>query len=56
MFINSLVKCNGGCNTRSEISGRICVPNKAEHAKLSIFNLIRTKSESILKIHYKNEK
>ena len=39
-------KCNGGCNTLSEISGRICVPNKTENLNLNILNLITRTSES----------
>ena len=51
-----LVKFNGGCNTLSKISGRICFPNKTEDINLSVFNLITRKIESILKINYKTGK
>ena len=42
-FMISLDKCNESCNTLTEISGRICVTNKAEDVNLSVFNLITKK-------------
>ena len=44
-FIISLDKCNGSCNTLTEISGRTCVPNKTKNVNLSVFNLITRKNE-----------
>ena len=37
----SLDKYNGSINTLSEISVRICAPNKTEDVNLSVFNLIK---------------
>ena len=31
-----LDKCNGSCNTFSNISNKICVPNKTEDVNLSV--------------------
>ena len=39
----SLGKCNRCCNTITEISGRICVPNKTEDVNLNVLNLITRK-------------
>ena len=44
-YIITLDKCNGSCNTRSEISGRICVLNKTENVNLMVFNLITKTNE-----------
>ena len=42
----SLDKCYGSCNTFTEISVRICIPNKTENVNWNVFNFIKTKSES----------
>ena len=39
-FMIILDKCNGSCNTISEISGRICIPDKIENVNLNVFNFI----------------
>ena len=42
----SLDKCNGSCNTFTEISIRVCIPNKTENVNLNVFNFITRKNES----------
>ena len=35
-YIITLDKCNGSCNTFTEISDKICVPNKYETSNLNV--------------------
>ena len=46
LFINSMDRCNGSCNTAEDPFGRICVPNKTEDENLKVFNIIKGISES----------
>ena len=39
-------KLNGSCNTISEMSSRICVPNKTEIVHLNVFKLMMKTNES----------
>ena len=48
----TLDKCNGSCNTLSQIFGRICVPNKTEDINVNAFNLITRTSESKILIKH----
>ena len=41
----NLDKCNGSCNTLSEISDRICAPDKTENVNLNFFTLIARTNE-----------
>ena len=36
----SLVSCNGSCNTRYDLSDRLCVWSKAEDRYLKVFDMI----------------
>ena len=36
----------GSCNTLNDLSNKICVPNKTEDLKLSVFNMITEINES----------
>ena len=42
----SLDGCNGCFNTLDDLSGRICVPNKAEDVNLSVFNMTTRTNQS----------
>ena len=42
----SLDKCNESCKILIETYGKICVPNKTENTKLSVFNLITRENKS----------
>ena len=35
-YIITLDKCNGSCNTFTEMSDKICVPNKYETSNLNV--------------------
>ena len=41
-----LDRCVGSCNTLNDLSNKVCVPNKAEHLNLSMFNMITGINES----------
>ena len=41
VLISSLERCNGSFNTVEDPFGRIYVPNKIEHVRLKIFNIIK---------------
>ena len=46
LFMITLDKCNGSCNTISATSGRICVPNKTKNINSNVFNLMTKTNES----------
>ena len=37
--------CNGSCNTRDDLLGRICDPNKTKNVNLIVFNMTSTTSQ-----------
>ena len=39
-FTVKLDKCVGSCNTLSNLSNKVCIPNKRENLNISVFNLI----------------
>ena len=39
-FVVNLDRCFGSCNILSDLSNKVCVPNKTEDLNLSIFNMI----------------
>ena len=39
-------RCAGSCNTFSDLSNKVCVPNKSEDLNLSVFNMIIGINES----------
>ena len=41
-----LDRCVGSCNTVSDLSNKVCVPNKTEDLNLSIFSMIARINES----------
>ena len=45
-FTVKLDKCVGSCNTPSDLSNKVCVPNKIEDLNLSFLNLITGINES----------
>ena len=45
-FVVNLDWCVGSCNTFSDLSKRVCVPNKTEDLNLHIFNMITWINES----------
>ena len=55
-FTVDLDRCNGSCNTLSNISSKICIPNKPEHVNLNVFNLITriNESKTLINIYHAN--
>ena len=45
-FAVKLDGCVGSCNTRNDLSNKVCVPNKTEDLNLSVFNMITGINES----------
>ena len=45
-FSVKLNKCVGSCNTLNDLSNNVCVPNKKEDLKLSLFNMFTGINES----------
>ena len=45
-FAVKLDRCFGSCNTLNDLSNKVCVPNKAEHLNLSLFNMNTGANES----------
>ena len=45
-FTVKLDKCVGSCNTLSDLSNKVCLPNKIEDLNLSVFNMIAGINES----------
>ena len=45
-FADKLDRCVGSCNTRNDLSNKVCVPNKTEDLNLSVFNMITGINES----------
>ena len=45
-FAVKLDGCVGSCNTLNDLSDKVCVPNKTENLKLSVFNMITGINES----------
>ena len=45
-FVVKLDRCVGSCNTLSDSSNKVCVPNKREDLNLSVFNMVTGISES----------
>ena len=39
-FAIKLDRCVGSCDTLSDLSNKVCAPNKAEDLNLSLFNMI----------------
>ena len=39
-FTIKLEKCVGSCNTLSDLSNKVCVPNKTEDLNLNLSNMI----------------
>ena len=39
-FVVKLDRCVGSCNTLSDLSNKVCIPNKTEDLNLSVFNMI----------------
>ena len=44
-YVFKLDKCVGSCNTLSDLSNRVCVPNKTEYLNIYVFNTITGKNE-----------
>ena len=36
----NLDRCFGSCNTRNDLSNKVCIPNKIEDLNLSVFKMI----------------
>ena len=45
-FAVKIDKCVAICRTRSDLSNKACVPNKAEDLNIHVFNMITGKNES----------
>ena len=45
-FSVKLDKCVGNCNTLNYLFDKVCIPNKKEYLKLSVFNMITGINES----------
>ena len=45
-LVIKLDRCVGSCNTRNDLSNKICVPNKTEDLNLSMFKIITGINES----------
>ena len=45
-LVSKLDRCVGSCNTRNDLSNKICVPNKTEDLNLSMFKIITGINES----------
>ena len=45
-FSVKLNRCVGSCNTLNDLSNNVCVPNKKEDLKLSLFNMFTGINES----------
>ena len=45
-FSVKLDRCIGSCNTRYDLSDKVCIPNKAEDLNLTMFNMITRINES----------
>ena len=45
-FVVKLDRCVGSCNTINDSSNKICVPNKTEDLKISVFKMIPGINES----------
>ena len=41
-----LDRCVGSCNTRNDLSNKVCIENKTENLNLSVFNMITGTNES----------
>ena len=39
-------RCVGSCNTLNDLSNKVCIPNKTEYLKLSVFSVIASINES----------
>ena len=50
-FAVKLVRCVGSCNILSDLSNKVCVPNKTEGLSVHIFNMITGKIESKIAKH-----
>ena len=46
LFAVKLVRCAGSCNILSDLSEKVCVPNKTEGLSVHVFNMITGKNES----------
>ena len=45
-FAVSLDRCVGSCNTLSDLSYKVCLPNETEDLNLSVFNMITRMNET----------
>ena len=45
-FATKLHKCIGGCNTRNDLSNRVCVPDKIENLNIHVLNTMTGKNKS----------
>ena len=45
-LVVKLDRCVGNCNTLNYLSNKVCVPNKTEDLKLSMFSMITGINES----------
>ena len=45
-FAFKLDKCVGSCNTITDLSNRVCIPNKTEDLNIHVFNMITGKNGS----------
>ena len=46
LFMISLDKCSGSCNTVNDLSRKTCVPNKTKEGNVTAFNMIRNENEA----------
>ena len=51
-FAVNLDRCVGSCNTINDLSNKVCVPNKTENLKISVFNMITRINESEILTKY----
>ena len=45
-FATKLHKCIRGCNTRNDLSNRVCVPDKIENLNIHVLNTMTGKNKS----------
>ena len=46
LFIISVDRCNGSCNTFEDPFDRMCVPSKIEDVNFQVFNMMKERNES----------
>ena len=46
LFMFSLDRCNGRCNSLNDTSGRICFPDKTKDVSLNVYNMITRRNEA----------